>query len=47
VDSTGFDARFQKEANLLATPSVRPALVKVFFSFLPVMSNHVVPQIYV
>lgn len=24
----GFDARFQKEANLLATPSVRPALVK-------------------
>ncbi|MCO5612971.1 hypothetical protein L7F22_067244 [Adiantum nelumboides] len=24
----GFDARFQKEANLLATPSVRPSLVK-------------------
>lgn len=24
----GFDTRFQKEANLLATPSIRPALVK-------------------
>lgn len=25
---SGFDARFQREANLLATPSIRPALVK-------------------
>ena len=29
VESTGLDARFQKEAVLLANPSVRPSLIKV------------------
>jgi hypothetical protein len=29
IESTGLDARFQKEAVLVANPSVRPSLIKV------------------